>query len=219
MGETRITSMLMRASVYAAMKSDIIACRLPPGTPLREPEIATRYRVSRSPVRDAMLRLEAEGLVQIVPRQCYRVAPISLRDARDLFRMRRLLEPEAVRDAVQTAEDGALAALRRAAEHPPGADFIDSNRRFHGAIAGAAGNRRLKAACIECIEQSDRLVRVGLDQIEGRQPDRLVAEHLAIAEAMVSRDARTATRLLRAHIDEAQARVLAALRRQPIVND
>ncbi|OYV52463.1 MAG: GntR family transcriptional regulator, partial [Acidocella sp. 20-58-15] len=67
--------MLMRSSVYAALKSDIIACRLLPGVELREPDIATRYSVSRSPVRDAMLRLEAEGLVQIVPRQFYRVAP------------------------------------------------------------------------------------------------------------------------------------------------
>jgi DNA-binding GntR family transcriptional regulator len=211
--------MLMRASVYAAMKADIIACRLPPGAPLREPDIATRYQVSRSPVRDAMLRLEAEGLVQIVPRQCYRVAPISLRDALDLFRMRRLLEPEAARDAAQNAGSAALARLRDAAEHPPGADFIDSNRRFHCAIAGAASNRRLAATCIDFVEQSDRLVRVSLEQIEGRQPARLVAEHLAIAEAIASRDGRTAARLLRAHIDEAQARVLAALHRQPVVTD
>lgn len=211
--------MLMRASVYAAMKSDIISCRLPPGADLREPDIATRYQVSRSPVRDAMLRLEAEGLVQIVPRQCYRVAPISLRDALDLFQMRRLLEPEAARDAAQNADTTALITLQRAAEHLPGADFVDSNNRFHRAIASAASNRRLAAMCVDCVQQSERLVRVSLGQIEGRQPDHLVEEHLAIAGAITNRDGRTATRLLRAHIDDAQARVLAALRRQPIVTD
>ncbi|MDE8343303.1 MAG: GntR family transcriptional regulator [Acidocella sp.] len=211
--------MLMRSSVYAALKSDIIACRLLPGAELREPDIATRYSVSRSPVRDAMLRLEAEGLVQIVPRQFYRVAPISLRDATDLFHMRRLLEPQAARDAAQNADEPALALLQLAAEHPPGADFIDSNRRFHCMIAGTASNRRLAATCIDCIEQSDRLVRISLGQIEGRQPGRLVGEHLAIVAAIVNRDGRTAAKLLRTHIDAAEARVLAALRRQPIVTD
>jgi DNA-binding GntR family transcriptional regulator len=68
--------MLMRTSVYAALKDDIIACRLMPGTELREPEIAARYSVGRSPLREALLRLEAEGLVVIVPRQYCRVAPI-----------------------------------------------------------------------------------------------------------------------------------------------
>ncbi|OYV36403.1 MAG: GntR family transcriptional regulator [Rhodospirillales bacterium 20-64-7] len=211
--------MLMRSSVYAALKSDIIACRLPPGAELREPDIATRYGVSRSPVRDAMLRLEADGLVQIVPRQFYRVAPISLRDATDLFHMRRLLEPQAARDAAQNADETTLALLKRAAEHPPGADFIDSNRRFHCMIAGAASNRRLAATCVDCIEQSDRLVRVSLGQIEGRQPGRLVGEHLAIVAAIVNRDGRAAAKLLRTHIDAAEARVLAALRRQPIVTN
>lgn len=211
--------MLMRSSVYAALRSDIIACRLPPGAELREPEIASRYSAGRSPVRDAMLRLEAEGLIQIVPRQFYRVSPISLRDATELFRMRRLLEPEAARDAAQNADDAAMALLRRAAEYPPGTDFIDSNRRFHCMIAGAASSRRLAATCIDFVEQSDRLVRVSLGQIEGRQPGRLVDEHLAIVEAIASRDGRSAGRLLRNHIDDAEARVLAALRRQPIVTD
>ncbi|HQT66724.1 MAG TPA: GntR family transcriptional regulator [Acetobacteraceae bacterium] len=211
-------TMLMRISVYEALKTDIIACRLPPGAELREPDLAERYQVSRSPVRDALLRLEADGLVRIVPRQSYRVAPISLRDAADLFQLRRLLEPEAARDAA-SRKDEIAGALDAAVSYQQGSDFIDYNRRFHCAIAASASNKRLAAACIDCIEQSDRLVRVSLGQIEGRRPDRLVEEHGAIIEAIKSGDGRAAARHLRAHIDEAEARVLGALRRQAVITE
>jgi DNA-binding GntR family transcriptional regulator len=211
--------MLMRNSVYDALKADIIACRLLPGTELREPELVARYAASRSPVRDALLRLEADGLVTIVPRQFSRVTPISVRDAEDLLRLRRLLEPEAAAEAARYADPAAVEALDRAAVFTPGSDFIDYNRGFHRTLATCARNRRLAKACIGVIEQSDRLVRVSVDQIEGRQPDRLIEEHRAIVTALRDRDARTAARLLREHIDAAEARILAALRRRPVVAD
>jgi DNA-binding GntR family transcriptional regulator len=209
--------MLMRSSVYTALKSDILACRLPPGAELREPETIARYQVGRSPLREALLRLEAEGLVVIVPRQSYRVAPISLRDAADMFGLRRLLEPEAALQAARSADMAARTRLFAAAAGDEAASFIDDNRRFHCAIAALTPNGRLAASCIEVIEQSDRLVRVSLNQIEGRRPDLLIAEHGAIAQAIAEGDGRTAARLLRTHIDAAEARVLAALRRAAVV--
>ncbi|GBQ09475.1 transcriptional regulator [Acidiphilium acidophilum DSM 700] len=210
--------MLMRTSVYAALKDDIIACRLMPGTELREPEIAARYSVGRSPLREALLRLEAEGLVVIVPRQYCRVAPISLRDAADMFGLRRVLEPEAARLVARTADDAARTRLLAVAAGDEAADFIDDNRRFHCTLASLAPNRRLGASCIEIIEQSDRLVRVSLAQIEGRRPALLIGEHRVIADAVVRGDARTAARLLRAHIDAAETRVLSALRRAAVID-
>ncbi len=209
--------MLMRSSVYSALKSDILACRLPPGAELREPETSARYQVGRSPLREALLRLEAEGLVVIVPRQYYRVAPISLRDAADLFGLRRLLEPEAALQAARSTDQAARQNLRTATTHDQTASFIDDNRQFHCAIASLATNRRLMTSCVDAIEQSERLVRVSLDQIAGRRPDLLIAEHQAIAEAIAEGDGRTAARLLRAHIDAAEARVLTALKRAAIV--
>ncbi|MDX5933018.1 GntR family transcriptional regulator [Acidiphilium acidophilum] len=208
----------MRTSVYAALKDDIIACRLMPGTELREPEIAARYSVGRSPLREALLRLEAEGLVVIVPRQYCRVAPISLRDAADMFGLRRVLEPEAARLVARTADDAARTRLLAVAAGDEAADFIDDNRRFHCTLASLAPNRRLGASCIEIIEQSDRLVRVSLAQIEGRRPALLIGEHRVIADAVVRGDARTAARLLRAHIDAAETRVLSALRRAAVID-
>ena len=209
--------MLMRSSVYTALKADILTCRLAPGAELREPQTIARYQVGRSPLREALLRLEAEGLVVIVPRQYYRVAPISLRDAADMFGLRRLLEPEAALQAARSADQAARAALLETAAGDGALSFIDDNRRFHCALAAMTPNRRLAESCIDVIEQSDRLVRVSLDQIEGRRPDLLIGEHRAIAQAIAQGDGRTAARLLRAHIDAAEQRVLAALRRAAIV--
>src|SRR5688572_13601110 len=71
---------LLREKVYDELRADMIACRLAPGTEIRESELALRFGVSKSPVRDALMRLEREGLVITLPRQGYRVAPVSVAD-------------------------------------------------------------------------------------------------------------------------------------------
>src|SRR3569832_2877787 len=80
--------MLLRDNVYESLRADILNCRLAPGDDIREQDLASRYAVSRQPVREALLRLEREHLVTVQPRQGYRVNPISLSDARDLLRFR-----------------------------------------------------------------------------------------------------------------------------------
>src|SRR5882757_9697413 len=83
---------LLRESAYAQLRAEILSCELPPGAEIREAELAARFQVSKSPVRDALMRLEREGLVITIPRQGYRVAPISLADVQDMFHLRGVLE-------------------------------------------------------------------------------------------------------------------------------
>src|SRR5512138_2118092 len=90
---------LLRVDIFHELRQDILACRLAPGAELREGELAERFSVSKSPVRDALSRLVQEGLVHVMPRQGYRVAPISLRDARDMFAYRAVLEGACARIA------------------------------------------------------------------------------------------------------------------------
>ena len=85
-------SRLLRETVYEVLRADMISCKLIPGTELREAELAARFEVSKSPVRDALMRLEREGLVITLPRQGYRVAPVSLSDMLDMFHLRAALE-------------------------------------------------------------------------------------------------------------------------------
>jgi DNA-binding GntR family transcriptional regulator len=210
--------MLLRDNVYDAVRADILACRLAPGAELREQELAERYQVSRAPIRDALLRLELERLVTIHPRKGSSVNPISLADARDIFRYRLVLEPACASDAAENASSDMLEALDRYRHFPADSDFIDYNRGFHTAVAAASGNHRMTAATSELIDQAERLVRVSLAGIKGRDPAQLVAEHSALIDAMQRRDARAAARIIRDHIAKAERRVLSALARSAVVS-
>jgi len=210
--------MLLRDNVYESLRSDILSCRLAPGDDMREQELAERYAVSRQPVREALLRLEREHLVTVQPRQGYRVNPISLADARDLLRFRLALEPACVAEAIENARDETLKALNKfrrfSGNHE---DFIAYNRAFHTALAHASGNRRMAAALCDLIGQADRLVRVSVANVKGHNPAQLVAEHVALIEAMQGRDNRTAARIIKAHITQTEKRVLPALKRNAVI--
>ena len=210
--------MLLRDNVYDALRLDILACRLAPGLEIWEQDLATRYGVSRQPVREALMRLEVEQLVTVRPRQGYQVNRVSISDARDLFGFRLALEPACASAAAESADDDVLARLDRFRLFEPDTDFITYNREFHVALAAASGNRRMAAAARDLIDQADRLVRVSINDIQGRDPSRLVAEHAAIIDAMKARDGRRAARLIRDHVTRAQKRVLSALSRSAITS-
>jgi DNA-binding GntR family transcriptional regulator len=96
-------------------------------------------------------------------------------------------------------------------------DFIAYNRAFHSALAHASGNRRMAAALCDLIGQADRLVRVSVANVKGHNPAKLVAEHVALIEAMQKRDSRTAARIIKSHITQTEKRVLPALKRNAVI--
>ena len=89
----RGATLLLREDIYEVLRSEVLSFRLSPGQEFREQDLAARYAVSRSPVRETLLRLAREGLVTVSPRQGYRVNPISVADAQHLFGFRLVLEP------------------------------------------------------------------------------------------------------------------------------
>src|ERR1700748_2925420 len=210
--------MLLRENVYESLRSDILSCRLAPGDDMREHELAERYALSRQPVREALARLAREHLVTVQPRQGYRVNPISLSDARDLLQFRLVLEPACVAEAIESGSDAVLKALDQfrlfSGDHEA---FITYNRAFHTALAEASGNRRMAASLCDLIGQADRLVRVSLANVKGHDPTRLVAEHVALIEAMQRRDNRTAIRIIKVHVAQTGKRVLPALKRNAVI--
>jgi DNA-binding GntR family transcriptional regulator len=217
---------LMRSDIYGALRRELLSCAIRPGAEIRDAEIAERFAVSRSPVRDALLRLEAEGLVVISPRKGYRAAPISIADARDLFEFRAILEPACAASVASEATDEALRGLDRFrsmdgfAAGTAGAEptFVQYNREFHLAIAGLCTNQRMREAAIDLIEQFDRLVIVSISSSEaGGQQEALIAEHCEIITALQARDGKRAGRILARHAGRARKRVLSALSRSPIV--
>lgn len=209
--------MLLRDNVYDALRCAILTCDLRPGQELRELDLAVRYEVSRSPVRDALLRLEQERLVTVLPRQGYRVNPISVADAKDIFGLRLLIEPACAAAAASAGDAGALDAFYGHAGDET--DFIGYNRAFHAAIADLSGNARMAAVARDLVEQSDRLVRVSLRAIGEYDRSRLVAEHEVIIDAIRTGDGARAARIAHAHVADAQTRVLTALQTTKTMED
>jgi DNA-binding GntR family transcriptional regulator len=213
---------LIRDGVYDNIRADILACILAPGARIHENDLAARYQVSKSPVRDALLRLQVEGLIEVLPRKGYRVRPISINDVGELYEMRLLLEKACVRRAITEASDEVLAALDifRTTDHAGDlATWVRYNRQFHRAIAAAAGNERLAKAAAEVIDQFDRLTFVGVATVStDGDTDRLAAEHGALIDAIQARDKGRASRLITDHIKLSRKRVFDVLNNPAIVD-
>jgi DNA-binding GntR family transcriptional regulator len=204
-------------NVYQVLKSEILECKLLPNSDLREQLLAQRFVVSKSPVREALLRLEQERLVTVSPRQGYRVAPLSLEDAREMFELRKVLEASCAEAAVANATPETLAGLDafRTLTVARGEDrtnaFIKYNRSFHSAICLTSGNARMARLAIDLIEQMERMIRFSVDAVPAEEKDVLLAEHGEIIDAMQGGDRRGAVRLIKLHIADAEKRVVGSL--------
>jgi DNA-binding GntR family transcriptional regulator len=144
--------MLLRETIYRELRQAILTCALPPGQALKEQALAAQYGVSRSPVRDSLLRLEQENLVTVLSRVGYVVKSISASDVADMLYLRALIEPTCTAAAAQ-ASDAAVQALNRFrgfAEHAfTAASYADYNEAFHQAVADLSDNKRMGALALD----------------------------------------------------------------------
>jgi GntR family transcriptional regulator, rspAB operon transcriptional repressor len=209
-------AMLLRETIYQAIRRAILTCEFQPGQELREQVLAERYRVSRSPIRDSLLRLELENLVTVLPRQGYRVKPISMSDVEDVFSLRLLIDSACAAGAAARADEAALRALDRFRGFPnqpyTDSEYVEYNQAFHSTIADLSGNMRMAAVSRDLIEQFERLVRVALRTFKEDAVRRACAEHEAIIDALQAHDAECASRLCYEHTAGAHERVSTSLR-------
>lgn len=203
--------------VYLALKRDILECKLLPNSDLREQLLAQRFIVSKSPVREALLRLEHERLITVAPRQGYRVAALSLEDASESFELRKVLESACAEAAAANAAPDLLASLDQfrsldlvEGENPTDT-FIRYNRQFHGAICLISGNARLARITIDLIDQMERMIRLSVNSVPVGGRVVLLKEHGEIIDAIQSGNRRKAVRLTKVHISGAEKRVLGGL--------
>lgn len=209
-----------RERIFNLIRQDILSCDIRPGEELREAELARRYGVSKTPVRDAMQRLEFEGLIEIEPRRGHRVRPISVQEAEDLVEVRSILESAAVAKIAKTATDEELAGLD--AFRNPGTDDIDAfaayNRQFHSHLADLSRNRRMAEEIRRMMEFYDRLALVSLTSLSRTVGLEVpLADHCAIIDALQRRNGRLAARLIRQHIARSRSEIMKGLGRQPVV--
>jgi DNA-binding GntR family transcriptional regulator len=193
-------------AVHRHLREQILSLALKPGAAISENELALAYGVSRTPVREALLRLSDEGLVEIVPKAGTIVSRIPLEALPEAIVIRRALEEVAVRSAAARASGSQLlglrAILKRQEEAAQAGDadvFHAADEAFHAALAQAAGYPGIWTLVQQVKVQIDRYRRLTLPQ-EGRML-RVLKEHAAVASALEKRDADAAAHAMREHLD------------------
>jgi DNA-binding GntR family transcriptional regulator len=203
---------------YEALRNAIMTRRFLPGERLMETELADEMGISRTPIREAVRRLETDGYVVIVPRRGSYVADISMKDIIDVFEIRTALEKLAAEKAAERATEEELEDLRQAVSDMSDAGngdllaTVDSDARFHSLIYQMSKNDRLVGLIHDLREQIRRFRSTTLSD-----PGRLklaVREHRKVLEAIVSRDPEKAAKTIQRHMEKAQAAIMGIIQRQ-----
>lgn len=198
---------------YAYVKERILDGAYPGGELLSEGEVAEALEVSRTPVREAFLLLEAEGLMRLYPKRGALVVPVSPGEVRDLMDTRLLVERDAARRVARDAANRERVATtlqelvdrqQEALDRGDVPAFVQADREFHHAIVAASGNAILTRLSDSLRDRQRRIVATTV----ARDPAlirRFLDEHRAICDAIGAGDARAAGRLVEAHLDVARA--------------
>lgn len=194
----------LSATIYEALRAEILRCHLRPGAEISEAELADRFNVSKTPVREALAGLRQDGLVLVFPRRGYQVAPVTIGDMIELFDLRIILEAGAAELAcTRITEDETERLLELAkADYDMREDqsleqFIGANREFHLAIARTTGNGRILRLIERQISELERFFYIGA---QARDINSETAnEHAEIVEALAARDAPRARALMIRH--------------------
>lgn len=202
---------------YRLIKQKILSTAYAPGSQMMEQELALRLGMSRTPVREAMVRLEKEGLCEIIPRRGMRVKAFSATDMREFYELLCCLEAKAVENlARREARAGVLRRLEQAVARMEAALADDQLERwaaadalFHRLIFELCGNQRLEEIGLGLLEQTHRMRMFTLRL--RRKPFRSTSDHRLLIERIRDGDATGARELNWRHRDEAGAELLAIL--------
>lgn len=190
---------------YRRLLDDIRDGHLLPGTRLRETDLADRLGISRTPVREAIRQLEADGLVVHLPRQGATIRSLDYAEVIELYEMRAVLEGTAARLAARvasTVELAELSALNAAlAADPAGPTAQQVNRQFHRTLLDAARNRFLVKSMSALRKTMMILGPTTLS--DPARASQAVTEHAAVLAAIKAHDATTAEAAMRAHVENA----------------
>ena len=217
----------MAAAVYLRLADDILTGRLAPGQKLPFDMLRQTYGYSVSPLREALQRLAIENWVDAVDHIGFRVAPVSLEDLRDINTMRTLLEPRALREAVENGdiawETKVVSAAHKLSRMPIPEDpasaaadvWEDAHREFHEALISACPSRRLLQFCRLLFAQFRRYRRLVLTRYWSSEALRATvdAEHKRVIDAALDRHAEKAAELLAQHYSRSAERVIAEYKR------
>lgn len=200
---------------YEVLRKRIITCELAPGTVVSEKELVDLLRVSRTPVREALSRLQQERLVEVLPKRGIFISTLSVQDVIDLFAVREVVEPFAARLATPNIPATTIEELRtsyvNALEHPAEIEeHVQGDRYFHLLVAEYARNSYLRDIITTIYDQNSRIRFISLKRDRERELE-AIKEHLALLDEIIKGSPQGAERAMRRHIACARAAALKAL--------
>jgi GntR family carbon starvation induced transcriptional regulator len=212
----------LNASALSQLRADIIACRLMPNERLRVEALRERYGMGFSPLREALMRLEAEGLVELEQNKGFRVSEVSRENLLDLMHTRIEIESIALRWSLEKGgvewEADLLGAFHRLSRQtkidPEDSDAINEawsreHADFHAALVSACGSQTLMSIRSRLFEQAERYVSLSIMSNAPLRDD--VTEHKQLMRAALNREADKAVELNRLHISRTLDKVAASL--------
>jgi DNA-binding GntR family transcriptional regulator len=193
--------------VHAALRRAILTMEIRPTAALSEKELSLRYDVSRTPVREALIKLADEGLVDILPQRGTFVAPIRMEEVSEAQFIREALEAAVIRSSAERSTPELIARLRallvaqrRAAKEKDLEGFLQLDEAFHRAFSESIGQSRSWRLIQSVKAQLDRVRFLSLP--EPGHLDAMVTQHEAIVRAVEVKDVDQAERVMRGHLRE-----------------
>jgi len=210
----RVTSLAEQA--YLRLRQDILTCILPPGQIVSERELAHQYKMSKTPIREALTQVCHDGLMQRLPGRGYMVAPITIKDVRDLFDLRLILEVAAAERAARHPSPVQISVLKEMSLVSYRLDdleshivFLKANRSFHLTLAEAAENRRLMDTLEGLMIELDRLFHLGLRLRDSSEE--MKREHQEVVAALENRDVEGVRDAIARQIITSRERIMEAI--------
>lgn len=196
------------AYVYEELRRRILAGELTQGQTITQEQLAAELGVSTTPLREALRRLDAEGLVTLDAHRDARVTQLDAEEARSLFEIREKLDPLAAKLAATRRTDADIATIESALKDleplsaSTGFEALLVHRAFHRSVYTASHNPLLMSLLEGLWDKADRYRQIGLrsepDSADDRE--RVRREHIAIAEAVIAGDARAAEQTMKKHV-------------------
>lgn len=193
----------LKLQAYNIIKDKIITCEYAPSTLLNEEVLREEIGASRTPIRDALSRLEQEGLITIIPKKGIMVSGLSIADINMIFEVRLLFEPYALKNYGFTLSDETIMTFYNDLAIPREADmdrdFFAMDDAFHSTIVSAIPNRFL-CQTYDLIQTQNRRFRVMTGQFSADRLEATMNEHLQIVKACLRKDWDAAADAMRTHL-------------------
>lgn len=188
----------MKKKIYEILKEEIVTLHLPPGEPLIEEKLAKRFKVSRTPIREVLNRLNHEGLVELIPQKGAFVARIGFTDAREIFQIREALEGIAAKISASRFTKEELDEFESALDTEDLEEAERVGRKLHQSIVQKAENKRISGLIDMLRGQIERMYFFARN-LPGREK-RSLQEHREILQTLKMKNGELAEKAMRKHM-------------------